>query len=82
MAKNPEIWVNRGITFLKNENYQNALEDFSHAIELKNDFAEAYFNRANAYSKLNEDEKACLDMKNSARHGYQPAYGHINSLCN
>ena len=50
--------------------------------DFKKDFAEAYFNRANTYTKLLDMKKACTDIKESAKLGYTPAIAHITNLCN
>ena len=52
------------------------------SLSFKKDFAEAYFNRANTYTKLLDTKKACTDLKKSAEFGYEPAKAHINNICN
>jgi tetratricopeptide (TPR) repeat protein len=64
------------------KNYENALADFTEAIDENKDFAEAYFNRAITYTKLLDMKKACIDIKKSAQLGYTPSNMHIKSICN
>jgi len=52
---------NRGIAYAKLNKYEQAIEDFSKAIELDPDFAEAYNNRGLSYAELNEHEQAIKD---------------------
>jgi len=56
-----EAYSNRGIAYAKLNKYEQAIEDFSKAIELNPDDAEAYYNRGLAYAKLNEHEQAIED---------------------
>jgi tetratricopeptide (TPR) repeat protein len=44
---NAIVYYNRGIYFFRQQKYEDALADFEKAIKLKNDFAEAYNERAN-----------------------------------
>jgi Tfp pilus assembly protein PilF len=39
-----------------------AVDDFTKAIEIDNQFAAAYFNRALAYILVNKMEEACKDL--------------------
>ncbi|MCU4139364.1 MAG: hypothetical protein MW690_001296 [Methanophagales archaeon] len=41
--------------------YEQAIEDFSKAIELNPNYAGAYYNRGIAYAKLNQHERAIED---------------------
>jgi len=41
---------NRGLAYGKLNKYEQAMEDFSRAIELNPALAEAYYNRGNAYT--------------------------------
>jgi tetratricopeptide (TPR) repeat protein len=81
-SNNPEYFTLRGICHLESKQYEKALADFNEALASKKDFAEAYFNRANTYTKLLDMKKACEDIKQSAKLGYEPAKAHINNLCN
>jgi len=63
------------------EQYKNAEEDFNQAIELDEEFALAWFNRANARNMLEQPENACADMRQSAKLGYKAAFEYIPSLC-
>ena len=74
--------MQRGTCYLESGDFDNALKDFSDAIRHKSNFAEAYFNRANAYTKLLDTKKACSDIKECIKLGYEPARAHIGNLCN
>lgn len=63
-AKDPTnayTFLKRGKEFLKIGNYDQAVADFSQAIELLPDFAEAYVNRAKAYKALGMFQQALAD---------------------
>jgi len=50
----------------KENKYENAITDFTKAVELKPSYAQAYFYRGEAYSKLKENAKAHDDFVRSA----------------
>ena len=77
----PQALFNRGVAKLKLDLFETAFTDFTGVIKLDKNFAEAYYNRANASLQLNDSDKACDDMKEAARLGYEPAFEHIRSLC-
>jgi tetratricopeptide (TPR) repeat protein len=51
-------YVNRGVVYMADEEYQKALEDFEAAARLKDDFGEIYVNRGNLYFMGRSFEKA------------------------
>jgi tetratricopeptide (TPR) repeat protein len=50
-----------GKDFMSTRNYKDGIEQFSKAIELSPNYAEAYIERANAYEQINEISKAADD---------------------
>jgi tetratricopeptide (TPR) repeat protein len=56
-----KIYHLRGYSYLKLEQYENALSDFNQAIELNPEFANAYFQRGNIYKEQEKYEKAISD---------------------
>ena len=53
-----EVWYNRGIVRYDLGRYEDAVSDFTAAIERDPTFAAAIFNRANAYFRLDRFEDA------------------------
>jgi tetratricopeptide (TPR) repeat protein len=56
---NFEAYYFRGCAKVNALNYQGAIEDFQKAIELKPDYADAYFNLGRTYYLMNDVDKAC-----------------------
>jgi tetratricopeptide (TPR) repeat protein len=52
-----------GSLYLKTKQYKEAVDVFTHAIELQPDLSEGYYGRAKAYEKLGEITKAAGDTK-------------------
>ena len=77
----PTHYFHRGICYVNLESYEVALKDFDRAIHLNPEFAEAFFNRANAYTKVKNMPKACADLKKSYELGYEDAYMHYDTMC-
>lgn len=57
----PDIHCRRGLEHLRKREYDQAIEDFTLAIQLKSDFVDAYHYRAIAYHQKGELERAILD---------------------
>src|SRR5262249_13540429 len=69
LAKNPTCWPalnGRGHAQME-RHPRKALEDFSRAIELKPDYAEAYNNRGRAHAHLGEYSQAIEDFSQAIR---------------
>ncbi|NEO26726.1 MAG: DnaJ domain-containing protein [Kamptonema sp. SIO4C4] len=61
-----ELYYHRGVERAKQERYREALEDFSLAIFLKPDYADAYRYRGLVYSMLGRERKANADLRRVA----------------
>ena len=57
-----ETYFNRGLSHAQNGEIELAIADYSKAIELKPDFAEAYYCRGGALLRLGKHEKAKSDL--------------------
>ncbi|MBW4582744.1 MAG: tetratricopeptide repeat protein [Tildeniella nuda ZEHNDER 1965/U140] len=53
--------VRRGVEKANQKNFEGAIADFNQAIQLKLDYALAYYNRGNAYAKTNNVRAALAD---------------------
>jgi len=54
-----------GVTLFKDGEYSKSITKFTQAIELKKDFAEAYYNRGKAYVKESKYDNAIADFTKS-----------------
>lgn len=57
------IYINRGFSFLRIDEYDNAIADFSQAVDIDPDNASGYHSRARAYYRLDNFEEAVSDLK-------------------
>jgi tetratricopeptide (TPR) repeat protein len=69
MELNPDlnIYQSRGAVNKHLKNYNEAIEDFSHAIDFEKDKAALYFERGGVFEAIQEYNKACLDYQESLR---------------
>jgi tetratricopeptide (TPR) repeat protein len=56
--------------------------NYTKAIELEEDFSEAYFNRALTYLLLNQPDKAISDLSKAGELGVYKAYSILKKLQN
>jgi tetratricopeptide (TPR) repeat protein len=75
-AQTPEDYFNRGAAHVDHKDYESAVADFTEAIRLKPDFAEAYYARGGAYLCAEDYDKAIADFTGAIRlkPGYAEAY--------
>ena len=66
---NFEAYYYRGCAKVNALKYNEAIADFEKAIELKPDYADAYFNLGRTYILLNNEEKACEYYKLADQYG-------------
>lgn len=66
-TKNPYAYHTLGVAKAKLEDYTAAIDDFSKAISLKPDFAEAYYNRAVTKKMLGQKDAARADFQKAAQ---------------
>jgi|TARA_R110002096_G_scaffold257381_1_gene450718 tetratricopeptide (TPR) repeat protein len=57
-----ELYIERGLVQVASENYEDALSDFTKALELNSEMIDAYLYRAETFRKINEHLKARLDL--------------------
>lgn len=73
----PFSWFNRGNVFSMQKDYRNAIANYTKAIDLEKNFAEAYFNRGLCYVLIGENEKGILDLSKAGELGIYVAYNVI-----
>jgi tetratricopeptide (TPR) repeat protein len=63
------------------KDYNSAILDYSQAIHLNPDLAEAYFNRGLTYIYLDQLNNGCGDLSKAGELGIKSAYGVIKRFC-
>lgn len=66
---NVEAYYYRGCAKMNAKKYQEAVSDFEKAIELKPDYADAYFNLGRAYFLMHDEDRACEYYKLADQYG-------------
>ncbi|MFP4061006.1 MAG: tetratricopeptide repeat protein, partial [Bacteroidales bacterium] len=62
-AQNKRQYYKAGNDFLENGNYQDAIAQYTKAVDISPDYVKAYLERANAYELMGNLEKAAEDYK-------------------
>jgi len=78
---NAELRKNRGNINLLFGLPRKAIDDYSKAIELNGDYAEAYYNRAMAFYLLYDKVSGCYDLEKSMDLGYEKAFKAKQYFC-
>ena len=66
---NFEAYYYRGCARINAKKYNEAIADLEKAIELKPDYADAYFNLGRTYYMMHDEDKACEYYKLAAQYG-------------
>lgn len=66
---NFEAYYYRGCAKVNAMKYQEAIDDFLKAVELKPDYADAYFNLGRTYYMIHNEDKACEYYKLADQYG-------------
>lgn len=66
---NYEAYYYRGCVKVNEKKYKEGIVDFEKAVELKPDYADAYFNIGKVYFLLNDEDKACEYFKLADKYG-------------
>ena len=66
---NYEAYYYRGCARVNAMKYDEAIADFEKAIELKPDYADAYFNMGKTYFLMHDEDKACEYYKLADKYG-------------
>jgi Flp pilus assembly protein TadD len=70
--ENHEIQFNLGVAYLSMADFEQAINNFTKAIELKPGQADMYGNRAVAHAAIGEDEKSEADVAEAVKLGAPP----------
>lgn len=75
------IPYNIGNTYILIENLDKAIEEYSNALKIAPNFAEAWFNRGMIYLIKGDKQKGCLDISKSGELGINQSYSIIQKFC-
>ena len=78
---NFEAYYYRGCAKVNAMKYQEAINDFQKAVELKLDYADAYFNLGRTYYMIHDEDKACEYYKLADHYG-RPNLEDYRKRCN
>lgn len=67
-ANSPEAYYQRGCSYQATSNIGQAIDDFTQAIALCNDYAQAYHQRGLLYSEIGELKKANIDLRRASQY--------------
>jgi tetratricopeptide (TPR) repeat protein len=70
-SKDAQLYNNRGITYTAKGQYDQAISDFTMALEINPRDALAYYHRARAYYFKKEYDKSWRDIKKAQDLGYK-----------
>jgi tetratricopeptide (TPR) repeat protein len=56
-----DAYYNRGVAYAKKSQYDQAISDYTKALEINPKFAEAYYNRGVAYGRKGQLDRAMED---------------------
>lgn len=66
---NPELYYYRGCAKFNGRNYKEAIGDFEKAIEIKPNYADAYFTLGRTYSVMHDTDMSCYYYKMAEKYG-------------
>ena len=78
---NFEAYYYRGCAKVNGQKYKEAIADFEKAVELRPDYADAYFNLGNTYFLMHEEDKACEYYRLADKYGRPNLEDHLRR-CN
>ena len=70
-------YYNKANILCTQRNWQAAIDNYTRAIEVDNDFAEAFFNRGLTYIYIDEVEQGLADLSRAGELGIYQAYNLI-----
>lgn len=80
VPNSPFAYYNKGTILLENGDLTSAINALTQAIELKNDFGEAYFNRGYAYMQLGNRMAGAADLSKAGELGILPSYNLLKRM--
>ncbi len=76
-----EIWFARGYSYLRNDEFQLAVEDYSETVNNNFEKPLSYYRLAEAYIGLNDSTRICKNFIKSAQLGVEEAKSKLRQYC-
>ena len=73
-------WFNRGNILMEMENFDEAAQSYTKAVEIKGDFGEAYYNRGYIALKNGHQNEGIADLSKAGEMGIARAYNLIKRM--
>jgi tetratricopeptide (TPR) repeat protein len=77
-----DLCLKNGNNFVQLKKYDEAIAEYSKAIEINNNFKAAYYNRGLVLAVLGQKGKGCLDLRKAFELGEKDADKMIEKYCN
>ncbi len=71
---NHEAWFYIGVIHQNRRDYHTAIEYYTKAISLKEDYADAYYNRGQSWFYLGDRDKYCANLISAEKYGRKNIY--------
>ena len=81
LAQKAKDYMLMGSERMEVEDYEGAIADYTKAIELVPDYADAYYNRGIEKYNLDDINGACSDVRKSVNLGYTDSQDFIGQIC-
>ena len=76
-----KAYINLGIAYFKLRNFEESINMFNKAIEIKNDYPEAYYKKGVVLYYINKRNKACSEWKKANELGHEGAASKLQEYC-
>lgn len=76
-----DIYLKNGNNFVQSKKYDEAIAEYTKAIEINNNFSAAYYNRGLVEVVLDQKESGCQDLRKAAELGEKDANKMIQKYC-
>lgn len=72
--ENHEAWFYIGVIHQNRQDYHTAIEYYTKAINLKEDYADAYYNRGQSWFYLGDRDQYCTNLISAEKYGRKNIY--------
>lgn len=73
-------WYNKGVIYLKRQDFTSALQCFGEALKLNPDLGDSYYNRGFSYLMMGNKSLAVADLRKAGELGVLPSYNVLKKM--